>query len=240
MKNYLLLLFVVLMLILPFSYGWNWRTHEDFVVGIYYLLDDPVRNELDLDEMKRGATAPDKKFKDFVRHSYPASYEEATYWLEKAKDSYDNQDYRNSSYYFGVASHYISDSFSSPHNVKGEKGSLHSAYEKKAYFDRINFECIDKEFDLEKELINSLKTGDDWEEWIKTRKVKIIKDHLGKGFTVLFLASKNLYVNLCNDLIEVSDYGESSFNFDLGLEKIIVLSIVSGIIVVTTSSLLKE
>tara|TARA_Y100000310_G_C20526002_1_gene736067 strand:- start:6 stop:749 length:744 start_codon:yes stop_codon:yes gene_type:complete len=240
-KLFFWIFFVFLFFISGIS-AWNWEIHENFAEGTYYFLEEDLKNKLDLEEMRRGAIVPDKEFKDFVRHHYPYSYEQALIWLDKSKEAYENEDYKNSSYFFGIASHYITDSFSSPHNIKGEEGKFHQKYENSASFEAVSFNCLNKDFELEKELSGAVDTGKDWELWLETRDNKIIKKHLEKSFEVLFFTASEVYGSDCV-LKTVVDYEDEKIFYsleNLSFKKISLISVISALVILLTCSLLKE
>ena len=116
-------------LIIPSASAWNWDTHQAFVDSFYVSVDNATREHLDLEELRRGAIDPDKTFRDFKRHGYPYTVEQASYWLEQTTYAIQHNDWKNASYTFGVAVHYLSDTFSAPHGVAGEKYYDHKRYE---------------------------------------------------------------------------------------------------------------
>lgn len=113
----------------PTSFAWNPNTHYEIVENNYKAMPYDVQQKLSLEDMKDGADDPDFKFFDFSNHSYPNSFERADYWLKKAKIHYKMGDYKYASYCFGVASHYISDTFCAPHSARNGKGFNHVIYE---------------------------------------------------------------------------------------------------------------
>ena len=117
-------LFLILLLT-PVVSAWNWDTHQAFDDSVYYRLDDNIKSKLNLGLMEYGSIIPDKEFKDFTRHSFPLAIKQAEYWIEKARDNLHDGDYNNASLSFGIASHYIVDSFSAPHSISGEEYELH-------------------------------------------------------------------------------------------------------------------
>ena len=117
---------------MPISDTWTWKTHSDIVDVVYYGLPVDVQQKLDLNAMRDGSNDPDEKFHDFTYHSYPKSYDKAKMWLDQGKAAYDKGDYINASYDYGVASHYISDTFTPNHTLSPENYADHSKYENHA------------------------------------------------------------------------------------------------------------
>ena len=161
--------FIFIILLVPFVSGWNWNTHTAIVDSFYYGLDEDVRGRLNLSLMEYGGVVPDKEFRDYVRHSYPKSYAETSKWLEKAKEEILLGDYDKASLSFGIASHYVVDSFSSPHGVNGEEYSLHKEYEDQGSEDYFYVECVKEEFDLQELLQSGLLEGKNWGKWVETK-----------------------------------------------------------------------
>ena len=130
-KILMVFLLSVPLLISPAA-AWDLPTHQNIASKVYYSLPSSVQHNLNLAKMKEGSIAPDAVFKDLSKHQYPATIAQAQNWLNKGKTAYQNKNYSYASYCFGVASHYIADSFSAPHCITGESLSLHYAYEKQA------------------------------------------------------------------------------------------------------------
>jgi len=234
-------LFLILIITLPSAFGWNYYTHQDFIEGVYYLLDEEVRENLDVTLLREGAIAPDKVFKDYRRHHYPPSYEEAQTWLVKARDAYEQEDYANASYAFGVASHYVADSFSSPHNVEKEEGSLHQKYEKSNYLDHVVVSCpTEASFDLDSILSSAVQTGEDWETWVATKDKNIVRKHSQLAFEGLYVIAFHFFESSCVQLSSEVREETSLFSFDFDIIEIIFLGVISGVFIVITVSLYKE
>lgn len=113
--------------------AWGVITHYEIAEQTYYSFSIPVQQKLNLGEMEDGAVAPDLEFRDYRYHHYPSSLSKANYWLNKGKYYYSKTDYKDASYCFGVASHYISDSVCAPHCTKSSL-YYHNYYELSAIF----------------------------------------------------------------------------------------------------------
>ncbi|MBI1972502.1 zinc dependent phospholipase C family protein [Candidatus Woesearchaeota archaeon] len=169
MKNNTWFLLIALVLIS----GWNWETHPAFVESIYYSLNDTDQAHFNLTALQEGSIAPDRDFHDNRNHHYPPSYNLTVYWLRKAKDSYAQEDFTAASYAFGVASHYVSDSFAAPHNVQKESSRDHSLYEKQGSAGYLVVPCSQpyEHLDLNKTLLEATSTGKTWQSWLATKDV---------------------------------------------------------------------
>jgi hypothetical protein len=150
--NVLVIFMVFVLTMAPSAEAWGWKTHSDIVDAIYYGLPPEVQKNLNLQTMKDESNDPDEVFKDFTTHSYPNSYGKAKSWLDKGKSAYDRGDYNEASYDYGVASHYISDTFSTPHCMNKEESSDHTKYEDQAKNLKPVVTCDDAIITLEKVL----------------------------------------------------------------------------------------
>ena len=151
--------------------GWNWQTHTKLVEGVYYTLEGDVLQSLDTDALLNGSLAPDRDFHDNRLHHYPPSYNKTLYWLEETRKALREKRYTNASYSFGVANHYMSDSFAAPHNIEKESSKDHAAYEKQAdqNYQYIPCDKITKKYDLHQKFLEATKQGKTWEEWLVKR-----------------------------------------------------------------------
>ena len=146
--------------------AWSFESHQAIVSKAYYLLPQTAQKNLNLDEMKKGSLAPDVTFHDYTRHEYSASVALAQNWLNKGKKAYKSKNYNYASYCFGVASHYIADTFSAPHCIKGESAAQHKAYEIQARGMTPSIRYMSGS--LKNILYNGYKQGNkDWRLWIK-------------------------------------------------------------------------
>ena len=114
------------------SSGWNsgiGKTHEHIAAKLYSDMPANIKKKLDISEMKKGASYPDKlDAGKKYRHSYPASVnlveknlKEAMTYYHKARNAKTATErakyYKQESYHLGMASHYISDTFTAPHTT---------------------------------------------------------------------------------------------------------------------------
>ena len=186
----LILFLAVTLSFAPTSSAWNWNTHSKIVDQVYYSLPASVQANLNLNAMRDGSNDPDQIFHDFRDHSYPFSYNKAVYYLNLAKSYYNQKKYIQASKDYGIASHYISDTFSAPHCVSGEKYSQHQAYENSA--DKLIPHITVVNGNLKTLLQNGYFSGKtDWNNWEKSKKSYYVQKDLNKAASVTFLAITN-------------------------------------------------
>jgi len=178
--NALMLLMLSILIIMPAAEGWSWKTHSDIVDAVYYGLPPDVQKNLNLAVMENSSNDPDEIFKDFTYHSYPKSYNKAKTWLEKGKTAYDKGDFTEASKDYGVASHYISDTFSAPHCVSGESYTDHSKYEDQAK--QLKPTATYNSGDLNSMMQNGYNQGSkSWSEWLQNNDNTTIQNDLNRG-----------------------------------------------------------
>lgn len=178
------------MITMPVTDAWSWKTHSDIVDVVYYGLPVDVQRNLDLNTMRDGSNDPDEKFHDFTYHSYPRSLEKAKSWLDQGKSAYDSGNYVQASYDYGVASHYISDSFSAPHTVSDESSSEHSRYEDHAK--KLTPNAVYENGDLNSLMQDGENQGiNSWSRWLNTKDDSIIQNDLNRGASAALSAVKN-------------------------------------------------
>ena len=179
--------------------AWDWITHEEIVESNYYSLPGDIQHNLNLDLMKKGSMTPDFVFFDFKYHSYPNSYGKAVYWLNKGGFYYKNSDFYYASYCYGVASHYITDSFSAPH-AAGVTGLQHIIYEAKASF--IKPEVVEVTGNLNSTMYNGDLNGEkSWKIWIKNKNDSLIQNDLDHATG----ASYNAILDSLNDTYPINE-----------------------------------
>jgi len=178
-----------LALIQPVS-AWAAPNHYAIAEEVYYSLPADAQDNLDLSTMLDGADDPDFKFFDFQYHHYPASAEKANYWILKGKVYYQNEDYKQASYCFGVATHYISDSVCPPHSEGGHSGYEHTKCELQSML--LEPHITDKTGDLDSELNSANQmSGNAWDQWLKTDDDKYIQQCLNKAADLSYMGVNN-------------------------------------------------
>ncbi len=186
----LIVITIFSLVLMPATDAWSWKTHSDIVDVVYYGLPVEVQQKLDLNSMRDGSNDPDEKFHDFTYHSYPKSYEKAKSWLDQGKAAYDRGDYMNASYSFGVATHYISDTFSAPHAVSGENSADHSKYENRAK--KLIPVATYAKGDLNTVLQDGKTQGTtSWSSWLQTKDDAILQNDLNRGASASLSAVKD-------------------------------------------------
>ncbi len=172
-------------------YKWGWPGHASVAEAVFLTLPADVQKNLNLEKMKDGSNDPDEKFHDTRAHSYPASYKRAMKWLDKGQTSYEEKNYDDASYSFGVATHYISDSFAAPHCVSKESGKEHHKYEIVADTFTPNITYL--EGDLESQMKKGVELGKaDWKLWLKTQDREIVQQGVDRGASAAYTAIKNV------------------------------------------------
>lgn len=178
---------------IPAASAWNWNTHEEIVESNYNSLPDNIKQNLDLNAMKEGSMDPDFKFFDFKYHSYPNSYGKAEEWLNRGQQYYKDGDYYYASYCYGVASHYIADSFAAPH-CAGVSGPNHTLYEAKASL--LRPEVIQSNEDLNTAMVNGQSKGKtDWNDWLNSKKDSDIQNDMNTATSASYNA---IYESISN------------------------------------------
>ena len=197
MKIYTFL--ILFILLIGNAEAWNSYYHRSLAERTYYSLDFKTQENLNLTLILKGSTDPDLVFHDVVKHHYPPSYELAVKWLEKAKISYQNKDYNNASYSFGVASHYIGDSFVSPHYISKEPGSLHSEFENIDKKYKFKSKCHSSTYDLNQTLYQGSLNRQEWTLWLLSRDKEIPKKELEQALIALYPIAQETFNSSCNN-----------------------------------------
>lgn len=167
-----------------------WKGHASLIEVVFDALPSEVKGNLNKDKMKESSNDPDEIFKDTVNHHYPASYEKATEWLGKAKDSYSAGDFDGASHCFGVASHYISDTFMAPHCVSREKSRDHHDFE--VLTNEMTPIITTLQGDLESMMIEGVKQGkEDWHKWKNNKDNSIVQKELDMAGSAAYTAILN-------------------------------------------------
>lgn len=192
------MIFIFLILLSQNILAWNSYNHHLIVETIYYNLDFNTQQELNITAMKIGSVAPDRVFHDNRLHHYPPSYNLAVNWLKAAEENYSLGNYDEASYSFGVASHYISDSFVAPHYIAKEPSSLHSKFENIRY--KPKTKCFSSNYNLNQSLYLASKNEADWGEWLISKNSSIPEKELEQSLTLLFPIALEVFNTSCNDL----------------------------------------
>lgn len=146
--------------------AWAAPNHYEIAKEVYYSLPADAQDKLDLSKMYDGADDPDYKFFDYEYHRYPASEEKINYWLLEGREYYQNGDYKQASYCFGVATHYISDSVCPPHSGGGHSGYEHTKFELQALV--LTPHITDMVGNLDSELaVTNHMSGKAWDQWLE-------------------------------------------------------------------------
>ncbi|MGE4394666.1 MAG: zinc dependent phospholipase C family protein [Methanobacteriales archaeon] len=183
------MILLILILLASTTFAWKWHTHYNTVDQIYKSLPREYREKIDIEAMKDGSDDPDQKFKDFKRHHFPPAYYEAKKWLIKGKDAWDKKDYKYASYCFGVASHYITDSFCAPHYITEESEENHQVYEAQVFDYAPKIEYV--EGDLYTLMSMGPYTSDHWKIWLNTKNPSIPRKDLDVGASITYSAIKD-------------------------------------------------
>ncbi|MEK6862960.1 MAG: zinc dependent phospholipase C family protein [Nanoarchaeota archaeon] len=178
--------------------AWNFKGHNTVVEVVYYNADFSLQQKLNLTLLKEGSTAPDLDFHDTRLHHYPPSYYLAEKWLQAAKNNYSFKEYNKASYAFGVASHYISDSFVAPHYIIKEPGSLHSEFERIKNYN-VNVKCYKFDINLNSSLEQASKNKDDWTSWVLNKNEDIPKREFEHAVNLTFPVFLSAFNSICNN-----------------------------------------
>lgn len=200
MRFYLLLLFLLLLS------GWRWDTHANLAEAGYHSLPLEVQKDLNLSLIREGAIAPDKDFHDQFYHRYPYSVELAGKWLDDARLQFALKEYDQAGYSYGVATHYLTDSFAAPHSVSGEPYALHSLFERQvdSYFPKA--ECTTGSLNLEDDLWDAAKKGhEDWFIWLDNRDRNIPRKEVENAVVLVYKAAHATFGTSCLQRTDVED-----------------------------------
>ena len=160
--------------------AWKGYTHQSMASQIYYSLPSSVQHKLDLNEMKKGSIAPDVTFKDSKNHKYPKSVAQAQKWLDNGKKAYKSKNYKYASYCFGVASHYIEDTYVAVHCVSSETKEQNIAFEAQAKYMVPSIKYVSGS--PKTLLSNGYKQGQkDWKSWAKTNSASITQKEVNNA-----------------------------------------------------------
>ncbi len=180
MKKIITLL--IFLILIQNTVALDWNNHKSIVQTLYYSSPYEIQRNLDLKQLEIGSIAPDKDFHDNRLHHYPKSLNLTLHWLNQTKKHLEKQEYSEASYAFGVASHYISDSFVAPHYISKEDPKLHSKFEKQA---STKLSCIEKEYNLKENLEKASENEKDWEAWLETKDPKIPQNEIKQAMELI-------------------------------------------------------
>lgn len=212
MNKAVLLIFVFILLTINVQ-AWNSKTHELLVENIYYSMPENLQARLNLTELKYGSTAPDLVFHDQVRHHFPPSQERAYLYLKNITDL------ESFSFNFGVASHYISDSFVSPHYISKEDQKDHTKFENSINY-TIKTSCKDYNYTLTGLGIGE-NNRDGWALWLETKNPAIPQKELEQSQEFLYSIAIQILNYSCNPEIEYEE--KPLINPDKNLAYLIIL-----------------
>lgn len=198
--------FGFLFLIISPVAAWEWTAHKKIVDEVQANLPSDVAKNLKtyIPLMKEGSTYPDTLPGDKVNHGYPGSYPKSNEWLDKGKVAYEKGDYKEAAWCFGVASHYISDTYSAPHC-----GWIN---DKDKYW-QIGNTLTPKKHDFKySNLKNMLKYGNErgkesLESWNKNEEGSIVQQDLNRGVSAAYIA---VLYHAHPSMIQSSEYQEDS------------------------------
>lgn len=208
--------------------AWNFNGHQAIVETAYYHAGFSLQQRLNLTLLKEGSIAPDKNFHDVRLHHYPPSYYLAERWLKSAKNNYSLGDYNKASYAFGVASHYISDSFVAPHYTSREPGSLHAEFERLKNF-RVNIKCYKSNIDLNESLYQASRNREDWTSWVLSKNESIPRKEFEQAINLTIPVFITTFNSTCN-LFQTEIIKR---NFIINQNMIIFLSLISMLYLTT-------
>jgi len=217
---------ILCFLIIPSVFAWGWNTHQMFVGKIYDSMPLELQERLNLSLMKEGAIAPDKDFHDNVLHHYPPTYNLSLRWLDF--ECYNECNYTDASYRFGVAAHYISDSFVAPHNIKKENWKLHSEFEKQGNKYVSKVKCNDYNLDLKKTLEIGSENYKDWGEWMLNKDEKIVYREIDQAMMLVYSVAFDKFNFKCTKLTKV-EFMKGYFtkrNLIIGLMFLVVIILI--------------
>ena len=197
-------LIILLLVILISTSAWNWNTHQNIALKVYNDFQPQLQFKLNSTLIREGSIAPDKDFHDNVLHHYPPSYKKALYWMDILNNSLKAQDYENASYAFGVITHYLSDSFASPHAVAKEPYDLHAKFEKQPTNYISKTKCAQYNLNINETLYEySQKGQQDWNNWLKTNSDSIPKNEVDSSIRLIYSFSLKTFNTTCAEKTQI-------------------------------------
>jgi hypothetical protein len=188
-KALIMALFFGIILVVQLSpvAAWSVPTHYEIATTTYYALPADAQSKLSLGLMLEGADDPDLKFFDYENHEYPENQPKVDYWLNRGKLDYQNGNYQDASYSFGVATHYIADGCSAPHCVDDASHYYHTIYELNALL--LTPKIVSPGGDIHSDMQNDYLDGkDSWQSWMNNRKNIYIQNDLNRAVSVCYTA----------------------------------------------------
>ncbi len=230
MKKFILILFIFFLI--PSSLSWTWQGHQAVAESTFYQLPSTIRSNLNLSLIKYGSIVPDKIFHDNVLHHYPPSLNKTLFWLDIALKDYNSKNYNNASYALGVATHYISDSYSAPHYISKEPWNLHSLYEKQATYNYIKPRCSTTGT-LEELLEKGSQQKETWQIWLKDNQKRIPQNSIKEATQSTYSVILNLFNAKC-------PYNHTNFKkHQINFQKILIYLMISLTLTILYLILLK-
>ncbi len=228
-------LIILILLLIPNSYAWDWYTHQNFALKVVNSLPRDLNFNLTL--VEEGSIAPDKLFHDYKKHSYPYSYVLIEYWLNQSMYYKNSKDYNEMSYAYGIMTHYLVDSFSDPHYISKEDSNLHGQYEKQRYY-KIKTSCNNYDLSLNETLYHASKENY-WQEWISTKNKLIPQKRIEDATKLLYSITLTTFNTTCqpSTIIEKSKF---KFNYKALDFLIVVIAIFIIYLIIKKSKLSKN
>ena len=222
MKTYIILA------LLPFIVGWDWVTHPDIAEAVYYQMPYELKFKLDPGLIREGSIMPDSVFHDNRLHHYPPSYNLTLFWLNKSVNYLKINDSDNASLAFGIASHYITDSYAAPHYISKEDPKLHSLYEKQARLNNTKLKCSETNVSIKNLLYVGSFEADTWLSWIASKDSKIPISASLKSADALSIISRKAFHYECYEKDAI--FSKSSFH--LSAKSLIIGGIILLLIII--------
>lgn len=228
----MLIALIAFLSITPLTLAWDWQTHPRIAQKSVEALPLEVQNKINMTLVHQGSIDPDSVFHDNVHHHYPPAYDKATHWLNITKIAWKKEDYNNASYAFGVASHYISDSFATPHYIAKEPSWLHSKYEKQPNQFEIQTACSNKKINIKERLEQESNKEYLWSVWLEEYDPSIPQGQVEKATELMYSVALETFETTCNPPTSIVE-DKSIMN---GLPKypiigILLISITSTIVI---------
>lgn len=175
---------------------WYWPRCTSVIEIVFNTLTEDVKEKLDLQAMVDGSNDPDEKFKDLISPHYPESYKRAVGWLYDAEINYDSGNYKRASYCFGIATRYITDTFSAPHCISKNSDKNSNNFETVIdetviddYTPTVNYIPGDLKLLMQKGVEQGKK---DWKNWKKSKDPLIPRSEADMGASVTYSVLKDI------------------------------------------------